>query len=72
MNSINPQPIKKMDSGMRTRMLKGNANDLGKVNKSRGNEETGTILHNNINSQLQKTRNSGCTVPKKVINKPTI
>jgi hypothetical protein len=66
------QPITKMDSGMRTRMLKMNANNLGKVNKSRGNEESGTILHNNINSHLQKTRNSGCTVPKKVINKPTI
>jgi len=68
----NPQPTIKMDSGMRIRMLRMNANNLGKVNKSRGNEETGTILHNNINSQLQKTRNSGCTVPKKVINKPTI
>ena len=67
-----PQPTTKLDSGMRTRMLKMNANNLGKVNKSRGNEETGTILHNNINSRLQMVRNSGSRVPKKVTNRPTV
>ena len=67
----NPQPTIKMDAGMRTRMLKMNANNLGKVNKSRGNEETGTILHNNINSRVRTARNSGSVVPKKVTNKPS-
>ena len=68
---INPQPIPRMDSGMRIRMLRMNSNNLGKVNKNRGNEETGTILHNNINSRVRTARNSGSVVPKKVTNKPS-
>jgi len=67
---VPPQPIPRMDSGMRIRMLRMNANNLGKVNKSRGNEETGTILHNNINSRVRTARNRGSVVPKKVTNKP--
>ena len=55
MSSSNPQPIPRMDSGMRTRLLKTNANNLGKVNKSRGNEETGTILYNDIKSTTSKS-----------------
>ena len=69
---VAPQPIPRMDSGMRIRMLRMNATNLGKVNKSRGNEETGTVIHNNINSRLQMVRNRGNTVPKKVTNRPTI
>ena len=68
----NPQPIPRMDAGMRIRMLRMNAINLGKVNKSRGNEETGTVIHNNINSRLQMVRSRGNTVPKKVTNRPTI
>ena len=68
---VPPQPIPRMDAGMRIRMLRMNANNLGKVNKSRGNEETGTVIHNNINSRLQMVRNRGNTVPKKVTNRPT-
>ena len=63
--------INQIDSSMRTRILKTNANNLGKVNNSRANEESSTTQNNNINSHLKKVRNGGYVVPPKVTNRPT-
>tara|TARA_B100001175_G_C19235778_1_gene507552 strand:+ start:92 stop:313 length:222 start_codon:yes stop_codon:yes gene_type:complete len=63
--------INQIDSSMRTRILKTNANNLGKVNNSRGNEESSNTLNNNVNSHLRRVRNGGYVVPPKVTNKPT-